>query len=493
MRKLLSVLLSISLVLSSVVMLSTVVGAESKFKITEDAGIKAQLQDFKDIKALFTATPVLADIKAFYVTKFQTNVKAIDAPTKAEDPKIDESISLVLDNAIKGTLNAAQAKQAVDKGLQWYFYFSLKDLVIKKVKPALESGDKATAKANFDKAIQIYEGALQATAQKRDDKFKTTMRDALDNVIIPLIQADIESGNVLDFNVHRQMLDKTLIKLFTLATLTYAESIPTKPAADQPAAFTEGYFFYMPVYAYLKGGSPADANYVKDAFGSGDASKIDFVKIQAAIQRALIGKVSEYVLKSFTKLEANDLQGARGYSYEGIMFVAAQETFLGAKYAEVQKLALLYQNAVDYSELENAKKYGFQMLKFLVISDGIHLTIGSKTLNVNGVEKTFDVASYLNTETNRTLVPTRAIAEALQAEVTYVEATQTVKVVKDGKTLELIVGSDKVTQDGVVNLKFKLDQPVLIKDNRSFIPLRAVAELFGKKVFYDQGEVIILR
>ena len=63
------------------------------------------------------------------------------------------------------------------------------------MKPALEAGDKAKAKLNFDKAVQIYEGALQATAQKRDNTFKTTMQDTLDKVVIPLIQADIESGN----------------------------------------------------------------------------------------------------------------------------------------------------------------------------------------------------------------------------------------------------------------------------------------------------------
>ena len=112
------------------------------------------------------------------------------------------------------------------------------------------------------------------------------------------------------------------------------KALRLKAPADQPAAITEGYFLYMPVYTYLRGGSIADGNFVKDAFASGDASKIKKDEIKDALQRTMIGKVSEYVNQAFTKLEAGDLQGARGYVAEGTMFLASQEVFLGKeKYA----------------------------------------------------------------------------------------------------------------------------------------------------------------
>jgi hypothetical protein len=493
MRKLLSVILSVSLVLSTVLMFASAVAAESKFNISEDADITAQLKAFTDIKALFTEAPVMTDIQALYNEKFQANVKVIDATIKADAPKIDENISLVLEQSVKGNLTPAQAKQAVDKGLQWYFYFLLKDYVNKQVKPALEAGNIAKAKLNFDKAVQIYEGTLQATVQKRDNTFNTIMQDTLDKVVIPLIQADIESGNVNDFNVHRQMLDKTLIKVFTLALVTYAQNIPTKPVADQPAAMTEAYFFYMPVYAYLRGGSAEDADYVHDIFAAGDATKVDTDKIKAALERTLIGKVSEYTTNSFVKLEAKDLQAARGYAYEGIMFVAALETFLGTDYAAIQQLSEQYRDAVDHNDLASAKKAAFQIVSFLVKTDGIELQIGTSSVAVDGALKEVTAASYVNADTNRTLVPVRVIAEAVQAEVTYVAETKTVNIVKDGHTTELVVNSDKIIQDGVESTTVILDQHVTIKDGYSYVPLRAVAELFGKKVFYDSGKVIILR
>ncbi|RCW49045.1 stalk domain-containing protein [Paenibacillus prosopidis] len=493
MRKWLSLILSVSLVISSFFTLASVVSAESKFKITEDAAIAARIKAFTDIKALFTANTVLTDVKAFYVDKFQTEVKRIDATIKPEDPKIDDNIVLVLDNAIAGKLNVNQAKQAIDKGLQWYFYLSVRDLINNQVRPALKAGDTATAQTAFYKVVQTYEGVLESTVVKRDTSFNLHMADILKGTIEQLLN-DLASGNADDFNVHRQVLDKTLIKTYALGAYTYAKNIPTKPAADQPAAMTEGYFFFMTVYSYLKGGSAVDADYIRNAFASGDASQINTDKIQDAMQRTMIGKVSEYVNQALVKLEAGDLQGARGYAMEGNMFLSAQEVFFGAeKYAAAAAHAQQFSDAVDKSDLASAKMHAFQVLKFLVVKDGVQLKVGDKKYQINGTDSAADVAPYINPQTSRTLVPVRVIAEALQAEVKYDAALKKVIIVKDGKTTELMIGSVQIVQNGEINADVKLDQPVVVKNARSFIPLRAVAELFGKRVFYEKGEIIILR
>ncbi|WP_373232061.1 stalk domain-containing protein [Cohnella sp.] len=493
MRKLLSIMLSLTLVLSSVFMLASVVSAESKFNITEDAVIAERVKAFADIKALFTENTVLADVQAAYVSKFQTEVKRIDATIKADNPKIDDNITLVLDNAIKGTLNVGQAKQAIDKGLQWYFYFSIRDLINNNIRPALTKGDFASAKIDLDKVIQIYEGALQSTVVKRDSKFSLNMEAILKGTIEQL-QADLAESNANDFNVHRQVLDKTLIKTFALAVLTYAESIPTKAAADQPAAMTEAYFFYMTIYTYLKGGSAVDADYIRDVFASGDASKVNKDKIQAALQRSMIGKVSEYVTNAYTKLADGDLQGARGYAMEGIMFLAAQEVFLGnEKYIEAIVFAEQFANAIDNSDLAAAKSSSFQMLKDLVVTDGTQLKIGNIKYTVDGQAHTALNAPYINKNTSRTLVPVRLIADAVKAEVSYDHLAKKVSIIKDGKKTELVVGSAIIVQNGIVNEKLELDQPVEVVNGSSFIPLRAVAELFDNGVFYDKKEIIILR
>jgi hypothetical protein len=493
MRKFLAVALSVSLALSSVVTVTSVAFAESKFQITEDQTISARIQSYTDIKALFTDKTVLTDVKKLYVDKFQTDVKRLDVNIKADDPKIDTNIMLVLDGAIKGDLNVGQADEAIDKGLQWYFFFALRDLMSNQVRPAMTKGDVAGAKAAFDKVVQIYEGTLQPNVVKRDTKFSLNMVPLL-KTTIELIQKDINENNLNDFNFHRQILDKTLIKNYALATYTYAENVALKAPADQPAAITEGYFLYMPVYTYLRGGSIADANFVKDAFASGDASKIKQDEIKDALQRTMIGKVSEYVNQAFNKLEAGDLQGARGYVAEGTMFLASQEVFLGKeKYEAASVAATKFTEAVNKSDLAATKEYGFQIFKFLVDKDGSSLKIGDQAYQVNGTAFTAENAPFINAESGRTLVPVRVIAQAINAQVDWVDATKTVVITKDGKKTEITLGSDQVVENGKVNEKVKLDQPVIIENGSSFIPLRAVAELFGKRVFFQNGEIIILR
>ncbi|UKS28447.1 copper amine oxidase N-terminal domain-containing protein [Paenibacillus sp. HWE-109] len=493
MRKFLAVVLSASIALSSVVTVSSVAFAESKFQIKEDQSITAKLKSFEEIKALFTDKTVLADVKKLYVDKFQTDVKRLDVNIKADDPKIDANILLVLDAAIKGDLQVAQAKQAIDKGLQWYFFFALRDLMSNQVRPAVTKGDVAGATAAFDKVVQIYEGALQPNVVKRDAKYSLNM-EALLKTSIELIQKDIKDNNVNDFNFHRQILDKTLIKNYALATYTYGESIATKAPADQAAAITEGYFLFMPVYTYLKGGSPADADFVKNAFASGDASKIKKDEIGDALQRTMIGKVSEYINQVFVKQEAGDLQGARGYVAEGTMFLASQEVFLGKeKFAAASVAATKLTEAVDKSDAAATKEAGFEILKFLVDKDGSSLKVGDKGYKVNGAAFTAENAPFINQESGRTLVPVRVIAQAINAQVDWVEATRTVVITKDGKKTEITAGSDQVVENGKVNEKIKLDQPVVLENGSSFIPLRAVAELFGYGVFYQKGDIIILR
>lgn len=493
MRKLLTVALSASLTLSSFAAVSSSALAASQFQITEDQTIAARVKAFNDIKALFTDKTVLADVQKLYIDKFQTEVKRIDATIKADDPKIDAAVTLVLNSAIKGDLSVNQAKEAIDKGLQWYFYFAIRDAMSNQVRPALTKGDIAGAKAAFDKVVQIYEGALQANVVKRDAKYGTNMVPVLKGTI-ELIQKDIADNNVNDFNVHRQILDKTIIKNYSLATLTYAEAIDTKATTDLPKAITEGYFLFMPVYTYLRGGGVAEANFIKAAFESGDASKIKKDQIQDALHLTMIGKVSEYVNQAFIKLEAGDLQGARGYVAEGGMFLASQEVFLGKeKYAAAIEAATKFSAAVDKSDLAAAKLYGFELLKFMVAKEGTSLKIASKDYQVNGKAAVAENAPFISQETSRTLVPVRLIAEAVGAQVDYVDATQTVVIVKDGKKTEIKVGSDQIVQNGVVNANVKLDQPVIIVNGSSFVPLRAVAELLAKRVFYQDGEIIVLR
>lgn len=91
-----------------------------------------------------------------------------------------------------------------------------------------------------------------------------------------------------------------------------------------------------------------------------------------------------------------------------------------------------------------------------------------------------DVAPYI--KNSRTYVPIRFIAEELGFDVKWDAKTKKVTM-SDGKsTVELTIGSKTMLVNGK---KVKLDAPAEIKDQRTFVPLRAIAEAFGKKVEYS--------
>lgn len=84
----------------------------------------------------------------------------------------------------------------------------------------------------------------------------------------------------------------------------------------------------------------------------------------------------------------------------------------------------------------------------------------------------------------RTLVPLRAIFEAMGAEVSWDDATSTVTATRGDTTVSLTVGSDTLYVNGEVKT---LDVPAQIINDRTLVPARAIAESFGCEVNWNDG------
>ncbi|WP_277221134.1 stalk domain-containing protein [Peptoniphilus vaginalis] len=91
-----------------------------------------------------------------------------------------------------------------------------------------------------------------------------------------------------------------------------------------------------------------------------------------------------------------------------------------------------------------------------------------------------DVYPYI--KNSRTYVPIRFIAEELGYDVKWDGANKKVTMTSDGTKVELTIGSNKMMVNGKAVL---LDAPAEIRDDRTFVPLRAIAEAFGEKVDYS--------
>ena len=110
------------------------------------------------------------------------------------------------------------------------------------------------------------------------------------------------------------------------------------------------------------------------------------------------------------------------------------------------------------------------------------LTIGKKSINKNGIISKLDVPAQLIN--SRTMVPLRAIFEALGAYVHWEDSTQTITAIKDDTVVILVIGKNSINVNGVDK---PLDVPAMLVDSRTLVPARAVAESFGCDVLWDDA------
>lgn len=468
---------------------------QSQFNITADVSVQAaQLAKFTEIKNYFSAQTVdLAQVKKAYEANFKEAVKT-------RNPQIDEEISFLLEAGLNGKATTGQVKQAVDKGLQWFFYEEINNLN-RLVGDALAEGNKEKAKAYFDQAVALFENTILVTAGKRDENFGTLTQDFLKNVAVPGMQKAVENGDATTFHVYRQWFQKTMMKVFVLGTLRYAQQIPKDHAEgktdEEKTHFVEGYFFFMPIHTYLAGGSQEAADKIRKAFQSGDGSQMNAEEIQTLLTRAVSAKVNEYAGKGLNELAAGNKDKALIYAAEGNAFLSQLEVIVkerlgAAAYTELEAHGQQYNEAVKAGNVNEAKKHAFIMLKSISSLSGVHFAIGGKTMTVMGKTKTNnEPTSYLDPKTNRTLGSARFISEALGATVEWKGSEQKVIIKKGDKTIEFIVGKSDVLINGEKSKDVTLDQPVVLKNGRTYIPVRAAAELLGGKVFYHNSEIVI--
>lgn len=104
---------------------------------------------------------------------------------------------------------------------------------------------------------------------------------------------------------------------------------------------------------------------------------------------------------------------------------------------------------------------------------------------VEGKQISFDSKPFISG--GRTLVPMRAIFEALGAKVEWDNASRTAVASKDGVTVRVKINSTEgiVEKNGAQEIK-RLDTGAMIKDGRTFVPLRFVGEAFGNRVDYEK-------
>ena len=114
----------------------------------------------------------------------------------------------------------------------------------------------------------------------------------------------------------------------------------------------------------------------------------------------------------------------------------------------------------------------------------ITLQIGNPRLTVNGVSKPIDDGGTVPVIRNdRTLLPVRAVIEAMDGTVGWDNSTRTVSLTKDGKTLYLQINSTLCVDSS--GKYYALDSAPIILNDRTMLPIRFVVEYFGGTVGWN--------
>ena len=114
------------------------------------------------------------------------------------------------------------------------------------------------------------------------------------------------------------------------------------------------------------------------------------------------------------------------------------------------------------------------------------------SVQLNGEFIVFDDAVPEITN-DRTFLPFRAVLEAIGAEVGYDAETSTVSAKRDGVDMSMVLGQNTaaVTQDGQTRT-VEMDVAAYVKNGRTYVPVRFVAEAFGCNVGWDANSRTVI-
>ncbi|RYD04390.1 hypothetical protein N752_13530 [Desulforamulus aquiferis] len=138
-------------------------------------------------------------------------------------------------------------------------------------------------------------------------------------------------------------------------------------------------------------------------------------------------------------------------------------------------------NSIDFNELNVAESQPEPEAKitgFPGLEQQVDVVIDGRYIN-------FDVKPFIKDK--RTMVPIRNLTEALGCKVTFV-GDREVHISKDNSYIIMTIGEKKYSVNGLVK---DIDVPAYVKDGRTIVPLRFIAEEFGCQLKLVDDTVII--
>ncbi len=451
---------------------------------TDVAKQMAKVEAFRKAVSIVKADTVdWAALREVYRTGLQPTVRS-------RDTEFGEQLDVTLEAAINageaGELSKKVVAQMVDKLLQKVFYLTIKHEFIE-AKEKLAAGDKAGALHHIDEAIAYFE-ALRTTVQKRDKAFGTTLEAQIDAALETAQQA-VEAGDEELLYLMQPGVTHNLVITFYLATSGYAEKIEAGVAAgeDESHHMAEGWAFFQAIKGNVGKETPDLATFVEERFNpvKGDQALVNARELQDAMTAGLLGYViheAEEVEEQWDALKRFHVTAEGAVVAKGLISEVAD--LLGADVATAfEQHVDQWVAAVRADDKEGAiahatevEKIALQAQEQLIAAPAgaVVLTAGRATVKADGKWQVIDVAP--KAEGADLAIPIRFAAEALGYDVSWDEATRTVTIAGNGKTVVLTIGGETITADGQrVSVSYK----PYIENDRTYVPASFLEEFLG--------------
>jgi len=133
------------------------------------------------------------------------------------------------------------------------------------------------------------------------------------------------------------------------------------------------------------------------------------------------------------------------------------------------------------------------MIVFILLATGTNIiaeeSANKVTVTLDGTEVIFPDAQPFIDARNRTLVPIRFVSEAMGADVSWDDDTQTVTIIKKHDTITYKIGNLGATLNGVI---MSFDTVGILKEDRTFVPIRFISELLNCKVEWVEETMTVV-
>ncbi len=233
------------------------------------------------------------------------------------------------------------------------------------------------------------------------------------------------------------------------------------------------------------------------AIGRPSAEEDSKIKIQLAISGSAKNLPANGVAAYAVTAYVTDSGSGASLSGKDIYFsITGEGTSLSTKTATTDsdgkaQISISATKAGSYTlearDSSSSAPKAFLDLNFIAPAPKLVFTVNSPFYTVDGELLSAMAPAFL--EKDRAFISVRDMGDALAAEITWDQGSQTATLKKEDISLQIPVGVESLSlSKGGSSLAIVIDAPAMNKEGRIYLPFRAVLEAFGYQVNYDEAK-----